>query len=635
MFDYVQNNRKIVQAFLVLITLPFAFFGIESFVGNSGGSDALATVGSSRILQQEFQQSLRDQQDRLRQQLGRELPAAMLDTPEIRRAVLDNLINQRVLTQYATKSNLLMGDAQLGEAIQSLPAFQDDGKFSRARYDAFVAGQGLSQQEFERRLRHELSLQLLASAVRDESVPVHATAARWLAALQEIRVVSASMIKPEQFLSQVKLTADAAKKFYDANPKMFESPEQLRVEYLTLSQEALAAQITVSDKEIEESYQKNIDHYKQKEEREASHILIAVAKDAPEATVKAAQDKAESLRAQLKRNPADFARLAKENSQDPGSAQKGGDLGWFARGAMVKPFEDAVFGLKLNETSGLVRSDFGFHIIKLTGEKGGQVQPLAVVKNEIATEIKNQAAAKKYGELAESFTNTVYEQSDSLKPAAEKFKLSVQQSAWLGRTGNTGPLNNAKLIAAMFSDDAIKNKRNTEAVEVAPNTLVSAHVLEYMPSKLMPFDSVKSAIEKRLTHDEATKLAQKEGEQRLSRLEKGEAQTVEWGAAQNLTRAEGSKQVNPETLRAIFKAGTAHLPAYAGVTQPDGNYALYRISEVKPYVASTDNGEQTQQLRQRYARIVAEEEFSAWLAALRAKFTIEINKNLLESKDKP
>lgn len=635
MFDYVQNNRKIVQAFLVLITLPFAFFGIESFVGKSGGNDVLATVGSARITQQEFQQSLRDQQDRLRQQFGRELPAAMLDTPEIRRAVLDNLINQRVLTQYASKSNLLMGDAQLGEAIQSLPAFQEDGKFSRAHYDAFVAGQGLSQQEFERRLRHELALQQLAAAVRNEGTPLNASAARWLAALQETRVVSVSQIKPEQFVSQVKLAADATKKFYDANPKMFESPEQLRVEYLVLSQEALAAQMTVSDKEIAEAYQKNIEHYKQKEEREASHILITVAKDAPEATVKAAQAKAEALLAQLKRNPSDFARLAKENSQDPGSAQKGGDLGWFARGAMVKPFEDVVFGLKLNETSGLVRTDFGFHIIRLVGEKGGQVQPLAVVKDEIATELKNQAAGKKYGELAESFTNTVYEQSDSLKPAAEKFKLPIQQSTWLGRTGNTGLLNNPKLISAMFSDDAIKNKRNTEAIEVAPSTLISAHVLEHMPVKLMPFDSVKPAIEKRLTHDEATRLAQKEGEQRLSRLQKGEALTVEWGAAQNLTRAEGNKSMTPEAIRIIFKAATAHLPAYAGSTQPDGGYALYRISEVQPYVASAGNEGEAQSLRQSYARIVAEEEFAAWLSALRSRFPIEINKNLLESKDKP
>jgi len=592
-------------------------------------------VGSSRISQQEFQQSLRDQQDRLRQQLGRELPVAMLDTPEIRRAVLDNLINQRVLTQYASKSNLLMGDAQLGAAIQSLPAFQDDGKFSRAHYDAFVAGQGVSQQEFERRLRHELSLQLLASAVRNDGTPANASAARWLAALQEERVVNISQIKPEQFLSQVKLAPDAAKKFYDANSKMFESPEQLRVEYLVLSQEALAAQMTISDKEVAEYYQKNIEHYRQKEEREASHILIAVAKDAPEATVKTAQEKAESLLVQLKRNPADFARLAKEHSQDPGSAQRGGDLGWFARGAMVKPFEDAVFGLKLNETSGLVRSDFGFHIIKLTGEKGGQVQPLVAVKDEIVVELKNQAAAKKYGELAEAFTNTVYEQSDSLKPAAEKFNLSIQQSAWLGRTGNTGLLSNAKLLGAMFGDDAIKNKRNTEAIEVAPNTLVSAHVLEHMPSKLMSFDSVKLAIEKRLAHEEATKLAQKEGEQRLSRLEKGEAVTIEWDTAQSLTRAEGKTQTNPEALRAVFKANTAHLPAYVGVAQPDGSYALYRISEVKPYVASTANEGQTQNLRQTYARIVAEEEFAAWLSALRSRFKIEINKNLLESKDKP
>ncbi|MEN9358262.1 MAG: hypothetical protein RL695_2433, partial [Pseudomonadota bacterium] len=499
---------------------------------------------------------------------------------------------------------------------------------------AFVAGQGMSSQEFERRLRQEISLQQVVSAVREGGIPAHASADRWLAALQEVREVSVTQVKPEQFNAQVKLADDAAKKFYDANPKLFETPEQLRAEYLLLSQDALAGQMVVSDKEVADTYQKNIAHYHTKEERQASHILITVAKDAPEAAVKAAQTQAETLLAQVKRTPADFARLAKENSQDPGSASKGGDLGWFMRGAMVKPFEDAAFALKSNEISGLVRSDFGFHIIRLTGEKGGQVRPLAEVKNEIAADLKRQAAVKKYSELAESFTNTVYEQSDSLKPAAEKFNLPIQQSAWLGRSGNTGLLANAKLIGALYGDDAIKNKRNTEAIEVAPNTLLAARVLEHMPAKQMSFESVKPAIEKRLVHDEASKLAQKDGEQRLARLSKGESVTTEWGAAQNVSRAEAGK-LPADALRAIFKTPVAHLPAYAGLTQPDGSYALYRISQVKPYEVSAGNEALTQRLRQNYARIVAEEEFSAWLAALRGKFPAEINKSLLENKEKP
>lgn len=638
MFDYIQNNRTAVQIFLVLITLPFAFFGIESFVGGSGSANTVASVGSTKISLQELQQALREQQDRMRQQFGREIPAAMLDSTEVRRAVLDNLVIQRVLALYTEKSHLVVDDAQLSDAIQSIPAFQDDGKFSRQRYDTYVTGQGMSQQEFERRLRREISLQQALGAVREGGVPVNASADRWVAALQEVRGINEAMLKPEQFVGQVKLAADAAKKFYDANPKAFETPEQSRAEYLVLSQEALAAQLTVSDKEVSDWYQAHADQYKQAEERQASHILINVAKGADEATVKAAQAKAEGILAEVKRMPADFARLAKEYSQDPGSAQKGGDLGWFQRGAMVKAFEDAAFVLKPNEISGLVRSDFGFHIIKLTGIKSEKARSLAEVRGEIVNELKKQAATKKYGELAESFSNTVYEQSDSLKPAAEKFNLTIQQSPWFGRNGTAGngtagPFSNAKLLGALFSDDAIKNKRNTEAVETAPNTLVAARVLQYKAAAQVPFDQVKAEIEKRLVHDEAAKAAQKEGEARLAKLTKGEAVEMAWGVTRDVSRAEAGG-LPGDAVRAIFKTDVSKLPAYAGASLLDGSYALYRISQVKPFAGGADDP-RTKKLRQEYARIVAEEDFSSWLTSLRQSFPVEINTPALDSKEKP
>ncbi len=635
MFDFVQKNRRIVQVFLVLITLPFAFFGIESFVSSSGGADTVATVGKSKISQRELEQALREQQERMRQQFGREIPAAMLESPEIRRAVLDTLVTQRVLAQHTAKSLLTVDDAQLSASIQGIQAFHDDdGKFSRQRYDAYVAAQGMSQAEFERRLRQEISLQQALGAVREGVVAANASADRWVAALQEVREISDMQLKPEQFAGQVKLAGDAARKYYEANPKLFEAPEQLRAEYLVLSQDALASQITVSDKEIADWYQAHADRYKKGEERHAGHILITAAKDAGEAAEKTAQAKAEDILAQVRRTPADFAKLAKQHSQDPGSAEKGGDLGWFARGMMVKSFEDAAFALKPNEISGIVRSDYGFHIIKLIAVKEAQMQPLAQVRGEIVDEIKRQSAAKKYAELAESFNNTVYEQADSLDPAAEKFKLAIQQSAWLGKNGAPGQLGNPKLLAALFSDDAVKNKRNTEAIEVAPNTLIAARVLEHKPASQVSLEVVKAEIEKRLLREEAVKLAQKEGEARLARLGKGESVAVDmsWGAARGVSRAE-SAGLPAEALRAIFKADVAKLPAYAGVTLPDGSYVLYRIAQVKPHAVGADDA-RAKKLRQDYSRIVAEEEFTAWLASLRLKYPLEINKAVLEGKEK-
>lgn len=636
MFEYIQNNRRVVQFFLALIMLPFAFWGIDSFRGADNGSE-VATVGSSRISLQELQQALREQQDRLRQQFGRELPAGMMDSPEIRRAVLDTLVNQRVLMLHAAKSHLVVDDMQLSEAIQSASPFQEDGKFSRKLYDAFVNSKNMSQAEFEHRLRQDISQQRALSTVREGAITVRAAADRWIAALQESREVSEAQIKPEQFTGQVKLEADAIKTYYDANRKTLEAPEQLRAEYLVLSQDVLAAQINVSDQEIINWYQDkaHADRYKLGEERHASHILILAAKDAPEAAVKAAQAKAVDVLAQVRKTPTEFARLAKQYSQDTGSAEKGGDLGWFGRGMMVKPFEDAVFSLKENAISDIVRSDFGFHIIKLAGVKAARVKPIEQVRAEIADEIKRQGAAKKYAELAESFTNTVYEQADSLKPAIDKFKLAAQQSPWLVKGGAvSGPLGHPKLMAALFADDAIKNKRNTEAVEVAPNTLIAARILEHKPATLPSLEAVKPEIEKRLVREEAAKLAIKEGQSRLAKLGKGDHIDLKWGVARSLSRTD-APGFTPEALREIFATDAGKLPAYAGVALPDGGYALYRITQVKPYAAvSGDESAQVKSIREKYARIVADEELAAWLATLRLQYPVEINKTLLDSKEK-
>ncbi len=632
MFDSVRNNKRLVQVFLALITLPFAFWGVESYVRNTGDSDEVASVGGSKISQQELQRAMSEQEERMRASLGRNYNPAMFDSPEVRRAVLESLANQRMLLIHASKSGLATSDAALGQIIQSVPAFAENGKFSRERYDAYVATQGLSQTEFEARLRQDINLQQLLGAVRDGSVSTHLAEDRWVATLQEGREVSEVLYKPEQFISQVKLGADAVKNYYEANRKAFETPERLRAEYLVLSQQNLAAASSVSDEEVRSWYQSHADGYKQNEERSASHILLKAGKDAPAAEVKVAQSKAEEILAQLKKSPADFAKLAKQYSQDPGSAEKGGDLGWFSRGMMVKSFEDAAFALKESELSGIVRSDFGFHIIRLTGIRAEKQKPLEVVRADIAADLKRQAAMKKYAEMAEAFSNTVYEQADSLKPAAEKFKLTIQQSPWLVKGAQAvAPFDNAKLLAALFSDDAVKNKRNTESVEVAPNTLVGAHVLEYKAAEMQPLESVRKVIEERLTRVEAVKLARAAGEAALAKLVRGDKLDLSWSAARIVSRL-SSSGLSPDALRAVFRADATKLPAYAGAASPDGGYACYRVSQVQPYTATKGPDDKLKMLHQQYTKVISDEEFAAWVAALRLRYPVEIRKEALEAK---
>ncbi|MGE5493148.1 MAG: SurA N-terminal domain-containing protein [Actinomycetota bacterium] len=628
MFDAVRNNKRIVQVFLALITLPFAFFGVESYIRNVGNDNHVAKIGDVKITQQQFQQALRDQQERLRGQFGN-IDPKLLDNPQARKAVLDDLIDQRVLLLEASKSRMAAGDDAVRRTIGGIDAFKDNGQFSPERYESLIKAQGMTVAGFEAQVRQDLTLQQLAGGVGQSGFIPRTVSDRVVALQGEKREVQEYRLAADDFLSQVKLEEGAAKKFYDANSKRFEIPEQARAEYVVLSLPAIESQVAVSDAEVKSWYEGHKERYQQPEERRASHILISADKgDKAQAKVKA-----EEVLKEVQKNPASFADLAKKYSQDPGSAAKGGDLGFFGRGMMVKAFEDTAFKLKEGEISSIVESDFGFHIIKVTGIHAAKEKALAEVRPEIESELKKQAAARKFAEAAEGFSNQVYEQSDSLKPVAEKFKLTVQQSGWLARQPNpaNGPLANEKLLSAVFSEDAVKNKRNTEAVEVAPNTLVAARVLEYKPASLQPFEAVKDKIEAMLKRQEAQALAKKAGEAKLDALKKGEAQQISWGAAKTVSRLEAS-QLPSQAVQAIFKADASKLPAYAGLDVPGNGYALYKV--VKVEAGDKIDEAKRQAMARQLGGLVMQEDVQSYLAALRARYKVEINQAALEAKER-
>lgn len=630
MFDSVRNNKKLVQIFLLLITIPFALWGVDSYMHSGGGGGDLATVGSTKITQQQFQQALHEQGERLRSAAGGKFDPATMERPEVRMAVLENLINQRLLMVHATESHISVSNEQLAQAIASIPALQVDGKFSVERFEQIAAAQGLSKQGLEARVRQDLATRLTVLPVVEGTLISRTSGNAFLAAALEEREISEMSLKPEAYLSKVQLSADAVKNFYESNKARFEVPEQIRFEFVVLSQKALEQKAQASEAEIKAWYDSHQDRYKQPEERRASHILILADKNAKPEEVKAAEAKANDLLAQVKKNPADFAKLAKQNSQDPGSAGNGGDLGAVARGAMVKPFEDAVFQLKEGEISGLVRTDYGFHIIHLTGIKPERIKPLADVKTEITEELKAQAAAKKYAEAADQFTNTVYEQSDSLKPVAEQLGLQVQQGPWIAK-GQAIPGLNEKIVAALFGDDAIKNKRNTEAVEVAPNTLMAARVVESKPAALLPLEQVQAQIEAKLKRDEAAKLAAADAEARLAKLNAGEAVAATWSNSRSIARA-GAQGISGPAMKAVFGAKVDKLPAYASVSALDGSTTLYRIGKVKPHVVADKDDDKSAALRQQYVQLATEADFTAWLASLRDRYKVTINQQALATK---
>ncbi len=621
MFDAVRNNKKIVQVFLDHIALPFALFGVESIPDGGAGVD-VAKVGEVKISQQEVQQAVREQQDRLRGQLG-ELDPKVLDNPEFRQAILDDLIDQRLLFQEARKRHLFASDDAVRQAIMAVEAFQDNGQFSQQRYEALLSAQGMSPAGFEAQVRQDLALQQLAGTIGRSGIVSQRVTDTVLALQSEARHVQEFVLPVENYVAKVKLEDGAAKKFYDENTEQFRTPDQAKVEYVVLTPESLA--VEVSEAEIKAWYDGHKERYQQPEERRASHILIAAEKLGKDK----ARQKAEEVLREVQAKPAAFAELARKHSDDPGSASQGGDLGFFGRGMMVKPFEDATFALRDGEVSGIVESDFGFHIIKLTGQHVAREKPLAEVRGEIERELKSSAVARKFAEAAESFSNMVYEQSDSLQPVAEQFKLKIQRSDWIGREANpaAGVLGNAKLLAAVFSDDTIQNKRNTEAVEVAQNTLVAARIAEYQPASVQPLAGLQATIEKLLVNQEAQKLARADGEARLAALQSG-TDKLAWGTDKVVSRMD-ARLLPPQAAPLVFRMDKSKLPGYAGVDLPGKGYALYRLSKVTPG-AALDTARR-QGLQGQLRSLAAQQEVAMYLSALRARYKVDVNEKALAS----
>ena len=558
--------------------------------------------------------------------LGSQFDPKMFDTPEAKQSVLDNLIAQRVLAHEVVRNSLLVSDQALQQTILGIPGLTTaDGKFDSERYKSLLAMQGMTPAGYEARLRQDLAIQQINSAIQTTAFVPKTVANRLSDLNDQEREVQERLFKAADYVSQVKVTDEILKAYYEKNIAQFEVPEQVKAEYLLLDSNTIAAQILVSDADIKSYYEQNAKHYGTEEQRRASHILIKADKNAPEAEKLAAKKKAEQLLAQVRKSPSNFAKVAKENSQDPGSAERGGDLDFFSKDMMVKSFEEAAFKLRKGEISDVVQSDFGYHIIMLTDIKPATTKTLDVVKPEITAEIRKQQAAKKYTELAEQFTNMVYEQSDSLKPVADKLKLGIQTVNNLTRSPNrtispTAPYNNPKFLKVIFSDDTIKNKRNTDAVEVAPNTLIAGRVVEYKPATQHPFDEVKDIVRERVVQSEALNLARKAGEEKLATLKAGD-DAGGFSAAKSVSRVK-SDGMSAAALQAVMKVDTNKLPAYAGADLGLQGYGVYRINKVTQPATPDTTRRQAEQ--QQVANALAQQEMQAYLEALKKKVKVEI-----------
>jgi len=621
MFDAVRNNPKIVQTFLALITLPFAFFGVDAYFRNGGpGGDAAAKVGSVEISTVQLEQAVREQENALREQMGGTLDHALADNPEFKSGVLDRLINEAAVTGAIRDSKLVVSNESIQEYIKHVPEFQENGHFSFPLYEAFVRNQGLTPQGFEQRVRDSIAQQQLMLPIAAGAVASRLSSERILALEGEQRSVSELAFDASSYLPRVSLGADAVRKYYDAHQAAFRSPEQVKLEYAALSLDEIIRKTTVSEADARKWFDDNVKTFAANEERRASHILVQVAADAKPEARELARKKAEGLLAQVKAAPAKFSEIAKLSSDDTGSAEKGGDLGFFNRGAMVKPFEDAAFNLKLHEISGLVESEFGYHIIMLTDIRGDKAKSFDEVKSEAMDGARKGAANLRFAELSEQFGNMVYEQPDALKPVAEKFGLKLIQSDWISRDALPPILQNPKIQAALFANESLQNRRNTEAVDVGSGTVVSARIVEHKPAAVKSFDEVRKQAEDAARLEEAGRLALADGESVLKKLKAGEAVSANWAATRELKRS--SPDLSADSRRAIFSAPNEKLPSYVGTTR-GSNYSVYRIEKVDVPVV-TDKAPELLNITKRQAMIGGQEDLRAYVEAIRKRQGVQI-----------
>ncbi len=625
MFDLVNRKKRIVQVILGLAVLPFMFWGIESYRG-MGGEGYVAIVEGEEISRREYEQALRDHHERLRAMLGANFNSAMLDSFEIKNSVLERLIQQRLLQREAMANGFAVLDSHLIKTLQEVPAFQKDGKFSKKQYDDLLKAQGLTAAIFESRVRQELLLQQLLDGYSEYAfVPkLIADKVRYLSEVQ--REIHLSQITPDQFLSQVTPEEADITAYYEEHKPDFDLPERARVEYLVLTLDAVAKNETVSEEATNAYFEEHKNEFDQEEERKASHILISVLADAIEEEKQAAREKANGILEQVRQDPEQFAEIAKRSSDDPGSAMRGGDLGFFGRGVMVKSFEDKIFSMQLDEISDIVETDFGFHVIKLTAVKEEKQATLNEAREQIEKKLKLEMVANVFGEIAEDFRNTVYEQGDSLQAAVEKFELSTETSDWITRNAaEPAILANDALLLAIFSEDVIKNKRNTEAIEVSPDTFVSARIVEHKSATTQSLSMVRDQIVEKLKQRMAEAKVIEEGQEKLSRLQAGDRDDgIVWGDAKQISYMK-SQGLDHETLRAVFAAETESLPVYTGAINSKGGFDLIQIRKViEPEAIESAQMESfTKQLQQ----MIAQEEMAAYLAAVRHRYDVRVKQN--------
>lgn len=619
----------IASVFLGALAVVFVFWGINF---ESSASAYAAKVDGEKIPVETARRAWQQRQTQLQQMVQGEVPPELMQAQK--KAVLDQFVRQTLLTQRAQKGGYYVTDEELAKRVMEIPQFQTDGKFSADRYNAMIRQAGMTTTKFESDLKTELLVTQIQTAVIDSAfVTPHDLERRFKLEKQE-RELDYALIAANSFANQIKLTDEQIQQWYDGHKNDYLTAETVDLQYLELTRASTEGAVQVTDEALKDYYAQVKDRFETQERRKARHILVTASDGLDDA---AAEKKAKELYEKVK-GGADFAQLAKENSKDPGSAAQGGDLGFAQRGMFVGPFEDALFSMQPGEVRGPIKTQFGYHVIKLDEIEAGKLKTFEEARPELEAEFRKEKSQQLFYDASQKLADQSFSALTTLDPVAKSLNLELKEIKGFTRQGGGALGNEAPVIDAAFSEDVVERRQNSSLVTIGEDKVLVLRVTDHKPAEARPLADVRADVETQLRTKLSRDAAAKKGADIVARLEKGDA----WStlAADGVT-AVGKRFVTrqdsivpPAVNRAVFAVPTTKIaaakPYYAGVVTDDGNYAVIALTAVQPGDPSKEAAAEHSSRRAQSERQLGNEEFSAYLSEAEAKADIVRNEAVFE-----
>ncbi|MGR4971421.1 SurA N-terminal domain-containing protein [Pseudomonas sp. LARHCG127] len=621
MLQNIRDNSQgwIAKTIIGIIVALMALTGFEAIFQATSNTNEAAKVNGEEISQNELSQAVDMQRRQLMQQLGKDFDASLLDEKMLRDSALKGLIDRKLLLQGAHDAKFAFSEAALDQVVLQTPEFQVDGKFSAERFDQVIRQLGYSRMQFRQMLAQEMLIGQLRAGLAGSGFVTDAQVLAFARLEKQTRDFATLDIKADP--ESVKLTDDEVKAYYDQHAKEFMTPDQVVIDYLELKKASFFDQVSVKDEDLQAAYQKEIANLS--EQRRAAHILIEVNDKVTEAQAKA---KIEEVQARLAKGES-FEALAKEFSQDPGSANNGGDLGYAGPGVYDPEFEKALYALNKDQVSAPVRTDFGLHLIKLLGVEAPEVPSFASLKDKLTRDLKTQQVEQRFVEATKQLEDASFEASDLAQPAQD-LKLTVHTSAPFGREGGEGIAANRAVVTAAFSPEVLEEGANSTAIELDPETVVVLRAKEHRKPEQLPLEKVAGPIRAQLTKEHASAAAKTRADELIASLRDGKTPLDKpvdgqgWKATEAVTR--NQEGIDPAVLQALFrmpKPESKDKPTFSSVTLPDGSLVVVRLNGVNEAAAPTD--EEKAQYRRYLASRVGQQDFAAYRKQLESQADIK------------